>query len=93
MTGKLDDLRPTGRDDAGGLRRCPLYYYAKDTKAGDTTGQGVGGKWFVASPTGRPRSQSGSSAAPSSSGKYGSPTDRAAAIRPVAQPAGVSQTW
>ena len=28
----------------------PLYYYAKDTKAGDTTGQGVGGKWFVAAP-------------------------------------------
>jgi predicted lipoprotein with Yx(FWY)xxD motif len=28
----------------------PLYYYSKDTKAGDTTGQGVGGKWFVAAP-------------------------------------------
>lgn len=28
----------------------PLYYYAGDAKAGDTTGQGVGGKWFVASP-------------------------------------------
>ena len=30
----------------------PLYYFAKDAKAGDMTGQGVGGKWFVASPTG-----------------------------------------
>ena len=30
----------------------PLYYFAKDTKAGDVTGQGVGGKWFVASPSG-----------------------------------------
>jgi predicted lipoprotein with Yx(FWY)xxD motif len=28
----------------------PLYYYSKDTKAGDTTGQGVGGKWFVQAP-------------------------------------------
>jgi predicted lipoprotein with Yx(FWY)xxD motif len=28
----------------------PLYYFAKDTKAGDTAGQGVGGKWFVAAP-------------------------------------------
>jgi predicted lipoprotein with Yx(FWY)xxD motif len=28
----------------------PLYYYAPDTKAGDTTGQGVGGVWFVAAP-------------------------------------------
>jgi predicted lipoprotein with Yx(FWY)xxD motif len=29
----------------------PLYYYAKDTKAGDTNGQGLaGGKWTVAAP-------------------------------------------
>jgi predicted lipoprotein with Yx(FWY)xxD motif len=28
----------------------PLYFYAHDTKAGDTTGQGVGGVWFVAKP-------------------------------------------
>ena len=26
----------------------PLYYYASDSKAGDTTGQGLFGKWFVA---------------------------------------------
>lgn len=26
----------------------PLYYFAKDTKAGDTTGDGVGGVWHVA---------------------------------------------
>lgn len=25
----------------------PLYYYAKDTKAGDTTGQNVGKVWFI----------------------------------------------
>ena len=30
----------------------PLYYYGGDAKAGDTTGQGVGGKWFVAAPDG-----------------------------------------
>jgi predicted lipoprotein with Yx(FWY)xxD motif len=28
----------------------PLYYWIKDKQAGDTTGQGVGGKWFVATP-------------------------------------------
>lgn len=28
----------------------PLYYFASDTKAGDTNGQGIGGKWFVAAP-------------------------------------------
>jgi predicted lipoprotein with Yx(FWY)xxD motif len=29
---------------------APLYYYAPDTKAGDTIGQGSGGVWFVAKP-------------------------------------------
>jgi predicted lipoprotein with Yx(FWY)xxD motif len=29
---------------------APLYYYATDTKAGDVTGQNVGGVWFVAAP-------------------------------------------
>ncbi len=28
----------------------PLYFYVKDKKAGDTTGQGVGGIWFVVAP-------------------------------------------
>jgi predicted lipoprotein with Yx(FWY)xxD motif len=30
----------------------PLYYYAGDSKAGDTTGQGLLGKWFVAPASG-----------------------------------------
>lgn len=29
---------------------APLYYYAKDAKAGDTTGQNVGQVWFVVAP-------------------------------------------
>lgn len=28
----------------------PLYYYSKDTKAGDITGDGVGGVWHLAKP-------------------------------------------
>jgi predicted lipoprotein with Yx(FWY)xxD motif len=32
----------------------PLYYWVKDTKAGDTTGQNVGKVWFVLSPDGSP---------------------------------------
>jgi predicted lipoprotein with Yx(FWY)xxD motif len=30
----------------------PLYYYAEDTAAGDTTGQGVGDVWFLVTPAG-----------------------------------------
>ena len=30
----------------------PLYYFVKDTKAGDTVGQAVGGVWYLISPTG-----------------------------------------
>ncbi len=31
----------------------PLYYFIKDTKAGDVTGQNVGNVWFVVSPEGK----------------------------------------
>ncbi|MFD4525868.1 SCO0930 family lipoprotein [Streptomyces sp. NPDC058470] len=31
----------------------PMYRYAKDTKAGDTIGQGVGETWFASAPTGK----------------------------------------
>jgi len=31
----------------------PLYYWAKDVKPGDTTGQNVGGVWFVIAPDGK----------------------------------------
>lgn len=34
------------------LNGWPLYRFAKDTKAGDTLGQGVGGTWFAATPEG-----------------------------------------
>ena len=52
MTGTLTTFaRPDGTMQVA-YNGIPLYYFAKDTKAGDTTGQGVGGKWFVASPTG-----------------------------------------
>lgn len=30
----------------------PLYYFARDKQAGDTTGQGVGQVWYVVSPQG-----------------------------------------
>ncbi len=32
----------------------PLYFWASDTKAGDTTGQGVQNVWYVIGPDGKP---------------------------------------
>lgn len=61
VTGKLSTFaRPDGTLQVA-LDGAPLYYFAADTKAGDTTGQGLSGKWFVASPA-------GGAASPSSSG-------------------------
>ena len=34
------------------LNGLPLYYFAKDTKAGDILGQGVNGVWYLADPAG-----------------------------------------
>ena len=50
-------LGTTARDD-GSMQVTyaghPLYYYAADAAAGDTTGQGVGDVWFVVNPDGAP---------------------------------------
>jgi predicted lipoprotein with Yx(FWY)xxD motif len=46
-------LGTTTRDDGTQqvtYNGAPLYYWAKDTKPGDTTGQGVNGVWFVVPP-------------------------------------------
>jgi predicted lipoprotein with Yx(FWY)xxD motif len=50
---------------------APIYYFAKDTKAGDVTGQNVGGVWFVAAVAGGP---GGASAAPAASAAAGGGT-------------------
>ena len=34
--------------------QMPLYYWFKDTKPGDTSGQGIGSVWFVVNPDGKP---------------------------------------
>jgi LPXTG-motif cell wall-anchored protein len=53
VTAKLGTIT---RADDGALQvtanDMPLYYWAKDKAAGDVTGQGVGGIWFVADPAG-----------------------------------------
>jgi predicted lipoprotein with Yx(FWY)xxD motif len=63
LVGSLDEVKAdsgvTGalalatRDDGTKqvtYKGMPLYYYITDKAAGDTTGQGVGGVWFVAAP-------------------------------------------
>jgi predicted lipoprotein with Yx(FWY)xxD motif len=50
MTGTISTLT---RADGGvqvTYKGSPLYYYVKDAKPGDVTGQGVGGVWFVVKP-------------------------------------------
>jgi predicted lipoprotein with Yx(FWY)xxD motif len=47
---------------------APLYYFSGDSKAGDTSGQGTNGVWFVVSPAGGPNMGPGASPEPSSSG-------------------------
>ena len=60
VTAKLSTFtRPDGTLQVA-LDGAPLYYYAADTKAGETNGQGVSGKWYVASPAGAAASPSGS---------------------------------
>lgn len=53
-------LLGTDKNPGGGqvvtYNRWPLYTYVTDTRAGQTTGQGVnnsGGKWYVLSPSGK----------------------------------------
>jgi predicted lipoprotein with Yx(FWY)xxD motif len=50
VTGALDVITRDDGSMQATYNGMPLYYFAADKKAGDTTGQGVGGKWFVAAP-------------------------------------------
>lgn len=52
-SGATGELALATRDDGSKqvtYKGMPLYYYTPDKAAGDTTGQGVGGVWFVAAP-------------------------------------------
>ena len=43
------------------LGGAPLYYFANDSAAGDTNGQGIGGVWYLVSAAGAPVGQAASS--------------------------------
>ena len=50
VTGKLDDSkRPEGTDQVT-YNGKPVYFFASDSKPGDTTGDGVGGVWHLVKP-------------------------------------------
>ncbi|WP_411104590.1 SCO0930 family lipoprotein [Streptomyces sp. cmx-4-9] len=46
------------------LAGWPVYRYAKDTKAGDTLGEGVGGTWHALGPDGKPSTAAKAAPAP-----------------------------
>ncbi len=55
VTGTLTVLaNPDGKGQQVLYNGWPLYYYSKDKAPGDTTGQGVAGKWFVVTPSEAP---------------------------------------
>lgn len=52
VTGTLGTITtPDGKKQVT-LNGMPLYYFAKDTKAGDVLGQGVNNVWYLANPSG-----------------------------------------
>jgi predicted lipoprotein with Yx(FWY)xxD motif len=60
-TSKFGTLQRTDGTTQVTYNGWPLYYFAKDAKAGDMNGQGIGDVWFLISPSG---DQAGQSAAP-----------------------------
>jgi predicted lipoprotein with Yx(FWY)xxD motif len=51
VTGKLGFITRADGTKQVTYNDMPLYYWASDMKPGDMTGQGVGGVWFLMSPT------------------------------------------
>ncbi|WP_406187506.1 SCO0930 family lipoprotein [Streptomyces sp. NBC_01006] len=47
----------------------PVYRYSKDTKAGETNGQGVGGTWFAFAPDGKKAAKAAPAPAPAGAGQ------------------------
>jgi predicted lipoprotein with Yx(FWY)xxD motif len=51
VTGKLTVAdNPDGKGKQVLYNNWPLYYWIRDKNPGDTTGEGVGGVWFVVPP-------------------------------------------
>lgn len=50
VTGTLATIKRDDGTDQVTYNGAPLYYFAGDSKAGDSNGQNVGGIWFIAAP-------------------------------------------
>jgi predicted lipoprotein with Yx(FWY)xxD motif/uncharacterized cupredoxin-like copper-binding protein len=50
MDGELTTIQRTDGSTQVAYNGIPLYYFAKDTGAGDTNGQGVGDVWYIVAP-------------------------------------------
>lgn len=50
VTGELGTITRADGDTQVTYNGAPLYYYVQDQAPGDTTGDGVGGVWHVATP-------------------------------------------
>ena len=61
VTGALGTITRDDGTTQVTLGGAPLYYFAADTAAGDTKGQGIGEVWYLASPSGTPVRQDAAS--------------------------------
>ena len=52
VTGKIGTIPTADGKMQVTINGMPIYYYAKDQGPGDITGQGVGGVWYLVSPSG-----------------------------------------
>jgi len=68
VTGMIGTITRTDGTLQVTLGGHPLYYYSGDSKAGDTTGQGLFNLWYVASATGDPVAGAAATSAPAATG-------------------------
>jgi predicted lipoprotein with Yx(FWY)xxD motif len=68
VTGALGTITRTDGTIQVTLGGAPLYYFAPDTAAGDTKGQGLNDVWYLTSPAGGPvKADEGGAASPAAS--------------------------
>jgi len=65
VTGTIATIKRDDGTTQVTINGLPLYYFSGDTASGQLNGQGIGGKWYAATPAGMPASGS-----PAPSGGY-----------------------